>query len=182
MVVHAVAGPLPNRGALVYFVALIGFLLFYGLNELDVRLLRGSAAIEAGVRALSIHIAGFSVYVGLVSYLLVRGLGETAHARPLYIAALGLHFLTVDLNLREMHGAPYDRWGRFVLAAMAIAGWACGVAVQLGAMTLAFLLAFVSGGVIVNSTIMELPAEKHGRFLPFLAGGLLYGLLLLVLA
>jgi hypothetical protein len=33
----------------------------------------------------------------------------------------------------------------------------------------------------MNSTIMELPSEKDGRFFPFLSGGLLYGLILLPL-
>jgi hypothetical protein len=46
----------------------------------------------------------------------------------------------------------------------------------------ALLLAFVSGAVIMNSLIMELPEGKDGRFLPFVAGGILYALLLLPLA
>ena len=33
----------------------------------------------------------------------------------------------------------------------------------------------------MNSLISELPSEKDGRFLPFLAGGLLYGVILLPL-
>ena len=32
----------------------------------------------------------------------------------------------------------------------------------------------VSGAVIMNSMIMELPQEKDGRFLPFLLGGVFY--------
>jgi hypothetical protein len=47
---------------------------------------------------------------------------------------------------------------------------------------LALLLAFVSGAVIMNSLVMELPAGKDGRFLPFVAGGVVYALLLLPLA
>ena len=31
----------------------------------------------------------------------------------------------------------------------------------------------------MNSTIMELPSEKDGRFLPFVTGGVFYGLILL---
>jgi hypothetical protein len=45
----------------------------------------------------------------------------------------------------------------------------------------ALLVAFLSGAVIVNSSLMELPSDKDGRFLPFLAGGLLYALILLPL-
>jgi hypothetical protein len=46
---------------------------------------------------------------------------------------------------------------------------------------LALLVAFVSGAVIMNSAIMELPSGKEGRFVPFMIGGLLYGLILLPL-
>jgi hypothetical protein len=46
----------------------------------------------------------------------------------------------------------------------------------------ALLLAFISGAIIMNSTIMELPSEKDGRFLPFVLGGIIYGLILLPLA
>jgi hypothetical protein len=33
----------------------------------------------------------------------------------------------------------------------------------------------------MNSAIMELPTEKDGRFVPFLAGSLIYGIVLLPL-
>jgi hypothetical protein len=33
--------------------------------------------------------------------------------------------------------------------------------------------------VVINSAIMELPTERDGRFLPFLAGALIYGIILL---
>ena len=42
-------------------------------------------------------------------------------------------------------------------------------------------MAFVSGAVIVNSAIMELPSDKDGRFVPFMLGGVIYGLILLPL-
>jgi hypothetical protein len=46
---------------------------------------------------------------------------------------------------------------------------------------LALLMAFIAGAIIMNSVIMELPSEKDGRFVPFMAGGLIYGLILLPL-
>jgi hypothetical protein len=43
------------------------------------------------------------------------------------------------------------------------------------------LVAFISGAIIMNNAIMELPSEKDGRFLPFMLGGLVYGLILVPL-
>jgi hypothetical protein len=39
-------------------------------------------------------------------------------------------------------------------------------------------LGLISGGVVMNSMVMELPREKEGRFWPFVVGALVYTLLL----
>jgi hypothetical protein len=95
---------------------------------------------------------------------------------------MALHFLTVDHTLRREHGPLYQRCGRFLLAGACVPGWAAGLLVTLPTGILAPMMAFLSGAVIMNSTITELPAERDGRFLPFLLGGLLYSLLLLPLS
>jgi hypothetical protein len=41
------------------------------------------------------------------------------------------------------------------------------------------MIAFISGAVIMNSSITELRTESKGQFLPFMFGGLPYGLILL---
>ncbi len=179
LVVEASSGPLPFQGGIVYFVAMIGFLAFYGLDELRVRLGRRSERTRAPFR---IHIAGFAVYVWLVAYLLVRGLEESIRDKGLYAGALALHFLTMDGTLRDEHRSHYDKSGRYVLAAMAIGGWLTGFAVDLHGSVVALLMAFICGGVIVNTAIAELPLEKEGVFVPFVSGGVLYGAFLLTLA
>ena len=176
----SVSVELPHEGMVIYFLALIGFLAFYGLEHLRAHL-RESEATEEDGGAFKLHISGFAAYVGLMSYLMVRNLEETALSTGLYAIAFGFHFLTLDHALREEHGTAYERVGRWVLAAMAVVGWAAGVLFALPHHTIALLLAFVSGAVIMNSAVMELPSEKDGRFLPFMLGGLVYGLVLLPL-
>jgi len=172
---------LPWEGKAIYFLALIGFLVFYGLDHLRERLLDSIAEGEDRV-AFRVHVGGFAAYVGLTSYLLVRSLEETATSTALYAVAIAFHLLAVDHSLRDEHGAAYDRIGRFLLAGMALVGWAIGLLVGLPRSLVALLLAFLSGAVIMNSAVMELPSEKDGRFLPFLTGGLLYGLAVLPLS
>ena len=100
----------------------------------------------------------------------------------LYAAAMAFHFLGVERHLREEHEALYERSGRHVLAAACVAGWALSLLFSVPPHVLALSMALLSGAVIMNSSIMELPSEKDGRFLPFLAGGLIYGLALLPLS
>lgn len=175
--------PLPFEGIGIYFVALVGFLCFYGLSRLrpaPADATEADASGEAG--SASIHIAGLAAYVGLMSYLLVRDAADSVAATALYTLAFGGHFLALDHSLREDHGDAYRHRGRWVMAGSCLLGWLLGVAVVLPELGLSLLVAFISGGVIMTNTLMELDEGRDGRFLPFAAGSLLYGLVLVPLA
>jgi len=173
--------PLYYEGMLVYFLALVGFLLFYALENLRSKLGRPANGEAGEIRAFRIHVGGFVAYVALMSYLLVHGLEGEGVQTLLYAVAVALHFLGIDHALRADHGARYERIGRFVLAGACILGWMLALAVALPEPVVALMVAFISGGIIMNSLIEELPSEKDGRFLPFVAGGLIYGLILVPL-
>jgi hypothetical protein len=178
--VESVSVTLRYEGMAIYFIALLGFLLFYGLEHQGNRL-HGSGAEGAVGPAFKLDITGFAAYVWLMAYLLVNHFGSSPFSIGLYALALTFHFLSLDHALRHEHGDAYERIGRHVLAGMALLGWSVGLLLALPGHTLALLLAFISGAIIMNSLIMELPAGKDGRFWPFMTGGLLYGLILLPL-
>ena len=180
VLVESASRHLRYEGMAIYFVALVGFMGFYGLDHLRSRL-RDSSSLDRERRAFRLHVGGFAAYVALVGYLLVRNLEATPVSIALFTAAMAFHFLGVDHSLSEEHGAAYDSKGRYLLAAMALFGWGVGQLVALSQPWVALLVAFLSGAVILNSSLMELPSEKDGRFWPFLAGGLLYALILLPL-
>jgi hypothetical protein len=172
--------PLYYEGMSIFYVSLMGFLLFYGLDHLRKRLHETSTKERVG-RAFIISISGFAAYVGLMAYLLVHNLEDTPRSVGLFVLAIAVHFLGVDHSLREQYGAVYERIGRRVLAAMSLFGWGVGMLVALPRSVLALMIAFISGAVIMNSSITELPSESKGRFLPFMYGGLAYGLILVPL-
>jgi hypothetical protein len=172
--------PLRYGGMAIYFVALLGFLTFYGLDHMRTRV-GTTARGEPDESAFRLHVGGFAAYVGLISYLLTHGLEASPTSIALYALAIAVHFLTVDHEFRREHGAAYVRVGRWVLAGMALTGWTIGLFVALPHYVSAPLVAFLAGAIIMNSLITELPKEKGGRFLPFMTGGILYGLILLPL-
>jgi zinc transporter ZupT len=161
-----------------YRLCLIGFLLFYGLDHLRKRLHRHSTNERVG-KAFKISITGFAAYIALMAYLLVHNLEDTPRSVALFAVAIAVHFIGVDRALHEEYGTVYERLGRYVLAAMPPLGWGTGMLVTLPRSVLASIVAFISGAVIMNSSITELPSESKGRFLPFMCGGLVYGLILL---
>lgn len=168
------------QGMAIYFVALLGFLVFYALDHLRARVQRENVDGQAGL-AFWLHVGGFATYVWLMAYLLMNSLTATPLATALYAVAIAVHFLTVDHALRAEHRAAYERIGRFLLAGMSLLGWGVSLPLAVPHFVVALLVAFISGAIIMNSTIMELPSEKDGRFLAFIAGGVVYGLILLPL-
>jgi len=178
--VESMSAPLRYEGMAIYFVALVGFLVFYGLDVLRGYLREGAEEGRAGL-AFRLHVGGFASYVWLMAYLLVHNLEQTNVSTVLYAVPIALHFLSVDHSLQSEHGAAYQEIGRPLLAGMAVLGWGVGQIFALPQSVLALLVAFIAGAIIINNTIMELPSEKDGRFLPFMIGGLVYGLILLPL-
>jgi hypothetical protein len=180
---------LPAPELRVYVAALLGFVVFYGLENLVRWSHQGAACEEVRPRGRGeagdgpsavfiLHVGGFAVYAWLVSYLMVRGITEKPLPITLYALAMGLHFYGVDSSLLREHGAAYLRVGRYLLAAAALGGWSVATGTDVPRTWLITSLGLVSGGVVMNSMVMELPREKGGRFWPFVLGALLYTLLL----
>jgi hypothetical protein len=172
--------PTQFDGMVVYVFALVGFLFFYSLDHLS-RVARQAAAEGKPVLDVNIKVGSFAAYVWLVSYLLVNNLENSPLASALYAVAMAVHFLTFDHAFRAEDGDSYRRRGQYILAAAALVGWLVGLLVALPRDVLALMLGFLSGGVLVNSAIVELPSDKGGRLVPFLAGSILYTMVLVPL-
>ena len=173
---------LGSSQAEIYLVTLAGLVAFYGLERL-------AAASRAGHRqagrgdvtgsgAFALHIGSFAVYNALIGYLLVRG--ERSDVL-LYACAMGLHFVVNDQSLREHHKERYDRFGRWLLAASVLVGWAAGVRLEVAQLAVQLMTALLAGGVILNVMKEELPEQRESNFWAFLAGVTAYGALLLAL-
>ena len=177
---------LPFPALRVYLAALCGFMLFYGLEHLvqwtGVRPGPEAAVGEKGRTGRAIRTGGFLAYVWLAGYLAVRSLEERPTPLVLYTVALGLHFLSLDFLLGREYGPWYRRSARYAFAIAPVAGWLAGLFVGFSQLFTAALLGFVSGGIIMNTIVSELPKEKEGRLLFFLLGGAIYTVLLIVLS
>jgi hypothetical protein len=170
--------PFPERR--VYTAALVGFLLFYGLENMVSRSaardrVQGEHAFRLTYR---LQLGGFSAYGGLVGYLMVH---QRSLPTLLYLIAMGLHFLAVNHSLEREYGPTYNHSGRWLLAAAILVGGCAGIYTSMSEELLATLLGFNSGGVVIDSMVMELPTEKEGRFSPFCLGAIGYSLLLLLI-
>ena len=167
-----------------YLAALLGFVLFYGLEKMA--LASRTEALDLGhehgesSRVYRIQVAGFAAYSALIGYLLVERAEQGLLSLSLYSVAMALHFLVTDHALIHEHGQPYLTSGRWVLALAVLLGWAIGVLAPLSVSVMVVLFGFIAGGVVINSVKGELPEEGEGRFWPFALGAGGYALLLML--
>ncbi len=177
----------------VYFIALAGLLVFYGLDRLaktsrsqrQGEPVSGGRASEASAEANTspqvfwVHMASFSVYNALVGYLLLHREVMTPGALAFFTVAMALHFVVTDYALTEDHKAPYQRVGRWILIAAVFVGWAIGAGTEVSDAAIAALTAFLGGGVVLNVLKEEVPSERRSRFWAFTLGAGGYAVLLL---
>lgn len=178
--VASAAVELRHEGRALYLVALLGFLVFYSLDTAGSRA-AGAAGQRLARLAFLLNVGGFAVYAWLLSYLLLHHLGEGPSSTIPFAVAVAFHLFGVHHGLQHRFGSAYERRGRFAIAAMCLLGWSAGWLFSLPQTLLALVTAFVAGAIIMNSAIMELPAGREVRALPFLLGGLGYGAVLLLL-
>ena len=173
---HGRAALFPEQA--VYLAAMLGFVMFYGLEYM----LASSAPAEDKPSGLffSLQIAAFAGYSSLIAYLLVHNVWNDARSLLLYSLAMAFHLLLVDHSLaRERYGL-YEKRGRWILALAVMAGWSAGILASVPDQWLARITGFISGGVIMNSLVVELPEGRGGRFWFFAVATVIYSLLLIV--
>jgi hypothetical protein len=171
---------LPMPEFRIYMSALLGFVVFFGLERMTWREKPKGRCADASTDdfVYRLNLAGFLAYGALVSYLMVRDAEYGSVSLLLYLIAMGLHFVVVDHSLREQHGDAYNHRGRWLLSLAVLLGGFSAKITVLPEQTVLTLVGLVAGGVISNNTLMELSREKKGSFFPFFAGAMGYALLL----
>ncbi|MCU0569612.1 MAG: hypothetical protein MUF49_23935 [Oculatellaceae cyanobacterium Prado106] len=169
----------------VYLLALLGLVVFYGLEKAAA--LSRQRSQEAGngdvtsARVFWLHMASFAFYNALIGYLLLHREMPGLRSLLFFAIAMSLHFLVNDYGLREHHKTMYDQMGRWILAAAVITGWSIGSSVAISEGAIAVLFSFLAGSVVLNVLKEELPEERESRFWAFAAGACGYAVLLLAL-
>jgi hypothetical protein len=166
----------------IWAVALASLLAFYGIERLvqseQMRTTAKGHRSRPGI--FGVHLASFTVYNLVTGYLLVhrvRG-DEDAAGLVVFAVAMALHLLITDHGLLEAFRAGYLRFGRWLLTAALLAGWAVGAATELPEHWVALVMAALGGGVILNVLKEELPKERESRFWALLLGAAVFAGLL----
>ncbi|HEX2177977.1 MAG TPA: hypothetical protein VHL54_00435 [Actinomycetota bacterium] len=165
----------------VWVITLTSLVAFYGLESAALR----SRTAKFGVRSTSpllfwLSISSYAVYNLLIAYLLHEEAEQGVLSIALFVLAMGLHFVVNDLALQEHHRDRYASYGRWILVSSIFTGALIGALAQISEFVIVVATAIVAGGVVLNVLKEEVPAEAQSRFQSFVAGVLVYSVVLLV--
>lgn len=174
---------LPYLEAHAYLLALVGLATFYGL-ERTARRSRQRRRVQDASDVTSdrvgwLNIVSYGIYNAIIGYLLRDQLESGALALVLFSCAMAVHFLVNDRGLSQHHGDLYKRRGRWIVASAVVAGWGLSLITVVDEAIIGLLVAFLSGGIILNALKEELPEERRSNFGAFCAGVASYAALLL---
>jgi hypothetical protein len=156
-----------------YMVSLLGICIFYTMDRViikawETREIKNPDVIESEI--FWVHIGFFSLYNGMIGYLLALEPYDDPIYAPLFFIAFGLHIVTNDWSLRHHHENVYDKIGRWILVFSIITGWLIGAFFEISEVTIAIVESFVTGAMVLNVIKVELPPEREGSLHGFLSG------------
>lgn len=128
--------------------------------------------------AFVIQMTALIPYFFTVGYFLERS--NTLTVLGSYTIAVGLHLIGFGFDQKEDHGERYTIWVAGTLAVVLIAGTITSYLYKFDELTLDLLLAFVTGGILLNSIKEEIPTANQSSFWAFSVGAISIGVLLLL--
>jgi hypothetical protein len=160
----------------IFFIALLGLVLFYGLE----RAARRSRPREGGdgAEVFWIHLGSFAIYNIVIGFFLLDRTQKGWMSLALFSFAMGVHFVVNDSGLRHHYPRLYQKFGSWILSSAILVGWGMSLLFDVHPAAIPILFALLAGGIVLNVLKEELPDERESRFWAFALGALTYGLLL----
>lgn len=168
----------PFTELIIYIFALIGFIIYYGLDIMAERH-RQKGHNDSCVYGL--HLSMFGLYNFLITYTMSLRATASLTATILFTIAMALHFVLTDRKFCRFYTKRFNHTGRFLLIIALIAGWVSSVLFDpINVLIAAFMVAFLAGSVLLNVFREELPASNFANYYCFTTGVLIImGILLL---
>lgn len=170
---HYLSGIFPYFERHVYVLALCGFLLFFIADRAK------TFAWEEASRYLSL--GSYALLNFFIGYAIAYKDDPSIQPLALFTLAMALHYFTNDYSLMQENAAAFMQYGKWVLILFLTLGWAIGNLFVISDAAVALINAFIAGGVIMNVTRHELPADNPNSTESFLLGSFFYTLVLLAI-
>lgn len=165
-------------GRSIYIITLGGFIIFYGMQSLVLQNSQSNEKLISRIFFVEIFFAG--IYNALIVYTLPGHFKDFFVLVLIYILTMGLHLLSRNYGLYKKHGNQFKIIGSSVLVIFLFCGLAMSIFIDpaFDELLTDILTAFLTGLILFNVFVEELPEPKTLTFMWFLAGISFYLVLL----
>lgn len=153
-------------GNRIYFIALVGFIVFFGIELIMTRYQEPAEH----TRFYVLHISVAFIYTALTIFTLGMQLPTTSALTVVFALSLGLHLMSNDIGLQENFGSRYVRNGRYLLILAVVLGSVLSIVRRPHEIVIDSLTAILAGFMLYKIFRDQLPEIQQVRYLPFIAG------------
>lgn len=171
IVKDALSGFFPYFEKHVYVAALLGFLLFFLVDQ-------SRHFIKAKSRYW-FSMSSYAMFNFFMGYAVGDPTNPEVQPLALFTLSMSLHYFVNDYTMSREHPTIYDDKARYVLILMLFAGWLVSQFFTLNQAGVALISAFIGGGVIMNVSRHELPETTPHSGSVFIGAAIIYTVLLL---
>lgn len=167
---------------IIYFVAMLGFLIFMGISKLKPKLIKSERKQMANIQFYARNIS-YVILNALVAYTMPQRISLGMDFAVLFTLIMAAHLLMIDVNIEELQHR-HARFFTFVIFPAVIAlGWVVAYFTEPDNITLvAILSAFVAGGIVHDIFYFEFPKRDISiRYFFHFGLGAIIGAALLIL-
>lgn len=170
---ESLAGSFPFFERHVYILALLGFLLFYAVDQ--------SHSLLGKKERFWLSLSSYALFNFFVGYAVSDPFNPEVKPLALFTIAIGLHYFVNDYSISEKDRSEYDKLGKWILILALLLGWLLGLFIDLPPAAIALVSAFIGGGVIMNVIRHELPKENPHSLGAFVFSAFIYTVILLAI-
>lgn len=160
--------------SITFSLTLLGTIVYFGAAKF----VKQSKNTPDSRLAFTVQMTTLAPYFFIVGYFLERF--NTLTALGSYTVAIGIHLVGFGYDLKEDHKEKYTHWVAGILAVFLIIGTITSYLYKFDELILSLLLAFITGGILLNSIKEEIPTINQSRFWAFAASAIAVGILLLL--
>ena len=169
----------------LYLVALSGLCLLYLMNTIEADFRHPDShklqQHKHYMQFFTVKVFFYFLYNVMIAYLITTRPGQGFMNLTLIVAAVTMHFVVFNTTIREVYESLYDIVVRWVASAGLMIGWILGVTTLFPELLIMTVFSFVGGMITYVALKHELPETKHKAPFHFLAGTLLYALIVLAI-
>ena len=151
-------------GPQIYFVALLGFVAFYGLDVLF------QPPRDAHPTKYHAYLWVFFLYDGLLVFTLGLELPPTPILTLVFAVSLAVDVLNTDLELQEGFGERFVKSGRWVLLAGVASGYALSLVRRPHPVVVDIVTAALAGFMMFHTFNGQFPVVRNKKFPAFVVG------------